>query len=132
MGLNYDFSAATGRNRIDYKLTNSVNASFGPESPTEFDVGGLKQDERNLNADFVYNWNSGFFPKPINIAFGAEIAASILKFAGVIVIHGTSDRLLISPLGRTDFQAGAHRRSSMPTATVTPRMSISTCSRWSA
>ena len=82
MGLNYDFSAATGRNRIDYKLTNSVNASFGPESPTEFDVGGLKQDERNLNADFVYNWNSGFFPKPINIAFGAENRREHFKIRG--------------------------------------------------
>lgn len=82
MGLTYDFSAAMGRNRIDYKLTNSVNASFGPESPTVFDVGGLRQAERNLNADFVYNWNSGFFPKPINIAFGAENRSEHFKIRG--------------------------------------------------
>jgi iron complex outermembrane receptor protein len=71
-GLTYDFSAALGRNRIDYRLTNSINASFGPESPTAFDVGGLRQDERNLNADFVYNWQTGLFAKPVNVAFGAE------------------------------------------------------------
>ncbi len=70
--LSWDISASYGRSVIDYNLSQTINASFGPLSPTAFNVGGLRQRERIYNADFVYRWDTGVFAKPLNVAFGAE------------------------------------------------------------
>ena len=67
----YDIGASSGRSRIDYLMSESLNASLGPNSPTSFYLGRLEQREFNLNADFVYRLDVGGF-EPINIAFGAE------------------------------------------------------------
>jgi iron complex outermembrane receptor protein len=67
----YDLSASTGRSRIDYTMQESLNASLGPDSPTSFYLGRLRQSEFNLNADFVYRLPLGMV-EPANIAFGAE------------------------------------------------------------
>lgn len=72
-GLSYDISAAYGENQIDYFLYNTINASMGPDSPTQFDAGGLRQQEFNLNADFQTQLDTSlFFSRPINLAFGLE------------------------------------------------------------
>ncbi|AJP72120.1 TonB-dependent receptor plug domain-containing protein [Sphingomonas hengshuiensis] len=69
--LTYDLSASLGRSRIEYSMTESLNASMGPASPTSFYLGRLEQREFNLNADFVYRLPIGG-AEPLNIAFGAE------------------------------------------------------------
>jgi iron complex outermembrane receptor protein len=72
-GLSYDFSAGFGENRIDYFLYDTINASMGPDSPTQFDGGGLRQQEFNLNADFRTRLPAPLsFAQPIDLAFGLE------------------------------------------------------------
>jgi len=68
----WDVSGSYGRNAIDYRLDNSINASLGPASPVGFYLGRLTQTEKNANADFNYSWNVGALSSPINLAFGAE------------------------------------------------------------
>ena len=68
----YDVSATHGRNEIEYFIYNTINASLGPDSPTSFNPGSLIQSEFNVNADFGYAWDSGFFAAPVNIAWGGE------------------------------------------------------------
>jgi len=46
-----DLSATTGTSRYDYFVHNSLNASFGPDSPTSAYAGQLKNTEQNLNLD---------------------------------------------------------------------------------
>jgi len=70
--LDWDVSGSYGRNRIEYSLGNSINASLGPDSPTAFYLGRLSQEERNLNADFVYSLPLAALASPVNVAFGAE------------------------------------------------------------
>ena len=70
--LSWDVSGAYGRNRIEYTLDESINASLGPASPTAFYLGRLSQVEKNLNADLVYALPLAALPAPLNIAFGAE------------------------------------------------------------
>ena len=66
-GVDYDFSASYGSNYMHYNLRNSLNLSWGPYSPHNFDIGDLQQEETNMNADFSYTVSDA-----MNIAFGAE------------------------------------------------------------
>lgn len=71
-GLSWDLSASVGRNITDYVLSDSWNPSYGALSPTRFDVGGMRQRERNFNLDFSRSWDVGAMAKPANLAFGLE------------------------------------------------------------
>lgn len=70
-GLTYDVSATFARNSLSLSMTDSLSASFGPQSQTEFFFGNLIQREQNLNADFTYPIEAGF-ASPITLSAGAE------------------------------------------------------------
>ncbi len=65
-------SASFGINSSRFFLNNSINASMGPESPFDFNLGRQIQREFNLNFDGVYRLPVALFAELINIAFGAE------------------------------------------------------------
>ncbi|CAM3883050.1 TonB-dependent receptor plug domain-containing protein [Shewanella aquimarina] len=46
-----DTSAGHGENAFNYNIVNTLNASLGPDSPTQFDAGTLSTRETNLNID---------------------------------------------------------------------------------
>ena len=52
--LGWDLSASYGRNEADFFINDTVNASLGPDTPTEFDPGTYIQDDINLNFDVTY------------------------------------------------------------------------------
>jgi len=66
-GLTYDFSYRSGESEIEYNLFNTVNASMGVESPTQFHLGNLVNEEEQYQADFTWEFNSGAL-----LAFGAS------------------------------------------------------------
>lgn len=70
-GFTYDLSGSLSRNSLDLSMTNSLSASFGPQSQTSFQFGKLIQSEINLNADFTYPIEVGF-DSPITLSAGAE------------------------------------------------------------
>lgn len=70
-GLRYDLSAASGTNKIRYFMSNTLNPSLGPDSPTSFFLGTLKQTETNFNLDLSYPAEIGL-ASPLNIAGGLE------------------------------------------------------------
>jgi iron complex outermembrane receptor protein len=70
--LRWDLYATAGRNQIEYFIDNTINASLGPQSPTSFEPGTLTQEEVNVGADFVYEWQVRSLREPVNVAFGAE------------------------------------------------------------
>ena len=65
-GLNYDFSSSYGSHYIHYLLRNTLNLSWGPNSPHNMVIGDLQQEETNWNADFTYPIGD------ISLAFGTE------------------------------------------------------------
>jgi len=71
-GLGYDFSASYGQSDSDFFIYNTVNASLGPQTPTEFDPGDYTQTEYNFNADFNYSLPVAAFASDLNIAGGFE------------------------------------------------------------
>ena len=70
-GLTYDVSATKAKNTLALSMYNSLNASYGPQSQTEFQFGTLSQKELNANLDLSYPIEVGFF-SPLTIAGGAE------------------------------------------------------------
>lgn len=69
--LTYDVSSSYGQNNVKYRITNTVNPSLGPNSPTEFRTGELEQRELNFNFDLTYPLEVGF-DQPLNLAGGLE------------------------------------------------------------
>nr|WP_258405598.1 TonB-dependent receptor [Shewanella zhangzhouensis] len=52
--LNYDFGVSYGKSDADFYIKNTVNASLGPDSPTNFNPGRYVQMERGASLDFSY------------------------------------------------------------------------------
>lgn len=77
--LSWDSSVSHGGNWIKYYLDNSINASMGSASPTDFYDGELAQIETNVNLDFVYTLQSSMLAAPANLAFGLETREETYK-----------------------------------------------------
>jgi len=67
----YDISGSFGRSKANFLLSNAVNPSLGPNTPTSFDVGSYTQLEKAFNADLVQLIDIGLDDE-MNLAFGAE------------------------------------------------------------
>ena len=50
-GWSYDFSSTYGRNRAEENTSQTINASLGPTSPTQFYVGALESSEWDNSLD---------------------------------------------------------------------------------
>jgi iron complex outermembrane recepter protein len=68
----WDVSASYGHNNTGFFLDNSINASLGPASPFNFQLGHYMDTDFDLNADFNYRLHTSFTADPIDIAFGAQ------------------------------------------------------------
>jgi iron complex outermembrane recepter protein len=68
----WDLSAGYGRNVVDFYIRNSVNASLGTASPTEFYAGQLEFAQTTVNADISRQFAVDGLHGPVNLAFGAE------------------------------------------------------------
>ncbi len=53
-GFSWDASVNIGSNEVDQFINNTVNASLGYDTPTEFNPGAYRQQDVNLNFDVAY------------------------------------------------------------------------------
>ncbi len=76
-GWNIDASVNAGGNSFNFFISNSLNASFGPSSPTSANAGTLKLQQTNFNLDIVKNvdWNG----RDVTLAFGGEFRSEMYK-----------------------------------------------------
>ncbi|WP_417624338.1 TonB-dependent receptor domain-containing protein [Paremcibacter congregatus] len=79
-GWDADFSATYGENKFAFGVINSLNTSLGPNSPTEFKAGTLKNSQMTLNAEMNKLLDLGL-PNPVNVAFGVEYRDEKYKIA---------------------------------------------------
>ena len=70
-GFSADLSVVYGHNELDYRTVNSVNTSFGPQSQSSFDSGGLRFGQTTVNLDLSREFAVGF-AKPLTLALGGE------------------------------------------------------------
>ena len=68
----WDLSVQGARNSMDFDITNTLNASLGPTSKTEFFAGTLAGDQVMANLDLSRSFKVGL-AGPLNVAFGTEV-----------------------------------------------------------
>ena len=68
--LNVDVSVNHGLNTFDFLISNSLNASYGPSSPTSADAGGFELSQTAFNLDVTYPLD--YQSSLINLAGGIE------------------------------------------------------------
>ena len=71
-GFTYDLSVSTSRNSLGLSMTDSLNASYGPQSQSEFFFGKLIQKETDVNLDVSYPLTVAGLASPLTLSAGAE------------------------------------------------------------
>jgi iron complex outermembrane receptor protein len=69
----YDGSLTYGYNSFVYGLSNSINASLGPASPTNFDLGGFRFSQTTANYDVTGEVGWLGLASPSTLAVGGEL-----------------------------------------------------------
>lgn len=78
---NADFNATYGRNRFEYDVDKTLNASLEAASPTNFEAGGFALGQLNLSANFTRSFENSL--RGLNLAWGVEYRNEQYKiFAG--------------------------------------------------
>ena len=96
-GWKMDLSAGTGHNSFDYEVHDTLNASFGTASPSDFDAGGLRYGQTIFNLDFSNRFDVGL-ASPLTVAVGAEHRRERFK-----IRPGDNFSWAIGPLFRASF-----------------------------
>jgi iron complex outermembrane receptor protein len=97
-GVLWDFSVSHGASEVDFFISNTVNASLGPNTPTSFDPGLYKQEELNVNFDLSYAIND-----MANIAAGVE-----WRDEEFTIGIGQLESYQIGPLAEQGFSAASN------------------------
>jgi len=71
-GLGYDLSVSHGTNKTTFFISNTINASLGPNTPTSFTPGAYEQTETSVNLDLNYGVPMEGWASDLNIATGFE------------------------------------------------------------
>jgi len=77
-GWKLDLSAGRGHNSFDYEVRDTLNTSFGPDSQSEFDAGGLRYGQNIFNLDLTNEYQVGM-ASPLAVAGGAEFRQEQFK-----------------------------------------------------
>ena len=70
-GILWDVSASIGENNLDAFNHNTLNASLGPDTPRDFDIGEYTQRETSFNLDVTWPLDVGA-ASDLNVAAGLE------------------------------------------------------------
>ncbi len=71
VGWKLDTNLVWGKNDLDFGVKNTINPSYGPTSPTNFQAGGLTYDQLVFGLDASRAFDVGL-AGPLNVAFGVE------------------------------------------------------------
>ncbi len=97
-GLGWDLSAYFGRHHADFFIFNTVNASLGPDTPTDFNPGDYIQTDYNVNFDLTHQLSDMLF-----LASGLEY-----RNEGFEIVEGQRESYQIGPLAGQGFSAASN------------------------
>lgn len=96
--IGWDLSGYYGRHASDFFINNTVNASLGPDTPTDFDPGDYIQADTSFNLDFTVPVRSS-----ISLAAGGEYRTESFE-----IIQGQEESWKIGPLASQGFSSGSN------------------------
>ena len=96
--ITWDLSASYGRHHSDFFIFNTVNASLGPDTPTEFNPGDYIQADTNFNFDVTYPLMDQLF-----LAAGLEYRTETFE-----IVKGQIESYHIGPLASQGFSSGSN------------------------
>ncbi len=97
-GTAWDLSVSVGSNEADFILVDSVNASLGPATPTEFDPGLYLQREMSANLDLARS-----IGERLHLAGGLEWRDESFEIG-----LGEPDSWRIGPYAAQGFSSGSN------------------------
>jgi len=100
--ISYDISGSVGRNESKYVIYNTVNASMGPESPSDFNPGKYIQLEKNFNLDLLKTFDLGLYDD-VYVAGGLEWHEETFS-----VVNGDPASFEVGPLVDQGFGIGSN------------------------
>ena len=100
-GLQWDISASLGENDLAVFNHNSLNASLGPNSQRDFEVGNYTQRETNVNVDLV--WPIDLGETPANLAGGFEYRTEEFE-----ITAGERASWVVGPYNQYGFASGSN------------------------
>ncbi|MFA4892893.1 TonB-dependent receptor plug domain-containing protein [Brevundimonas sp.] len=99
-GWQADVNLVYGRNALDFRTEESLNATYGAASPTSFDSGSLIYDQLVLGVDLSRQYEVGLYA-PVNVAAGLEA-----RREGYEIQAGQPESYNRGPLGGNTALAG--------------------------
>ncbi len=101
-GILWDVSASIGENNLDAFNHNTLNASLGPDTPRNFDIGEYTQRETNFNVDLSWPIDVGA-ASDLNLAAGLEARNEEFK-----ITSGERSAWEVGPYQQYGFAAGSN------------------------
>ena len=102
-GMTWDASYTVGQNKIDFSMRDTINASLGPDTPTQFELGSYTQTEQTANLDLTYEMDVAAFDSPLHTAVGAEWRREQFE-----ITAGEPKSWQAGPFARDGFGIGAN------------------------
>jgi len=102
-GTTYDFSAGVGEHSTEFRISNTINSSLGPNTPTEFTPGAYAQLEKSANADFSKEFESAMGLEFLVISYGVELRQETFT-----ITAGDEASWQLGPLVEQGFSIGSN------------------------
>lgn len=96
--LSWEISGSTGHDKVQFFINNTVNASLGPNTPTNFNPGAYIQEETNLNLDVAMPVGES-----VTLAAGAEFRKETFE-----IVVGQIESYEIGPLAAQGFSSASN------------------------
>ena len=106
-GFAWDTSVRYGTSSIDYRLFNTINPSYGPDSPTDFRPGKLENEELQVQLDMSSEFDVGM-DSPMVFAYGLSYMDETYNVhqSTQVASYGDGPHSLSDPYGFCDPATG--------------------------
>ncbi|MBL4765917.1 MAG: TonB-dependent receptor [Colwellia sp.] len=102
-GTTYDFSGSVGEHSTEFHMSNTINSSMGPNTPTVFTPGAYAQLEKSLNADFSKEFESVMGVEFLVMSYGVEMRQETFT-----ITAGDESSWKLGPLVEQGFSIGSN------------------------
>lgn len=100
--IGYDVSLNYGQNSVDFAISNTINPSLGPDTPTSFNPGTYTQTEKSLDIDLTKPIEMGL-SEPVYLAGGFQYRHETYESEA-----GDPASFAIGPLASQGFGIGSN------------------------